>query len=47
MNEVPWQPVRCSARRKIFQMTPKFDYTKQDAMAMPVTPVGPADIDLA
>ncbi len=28
-------------------MTAKFDYTKQDAMAMPVTPVAPADFDLA
>ena len=27
-------------------MTAKFDYTKKDAMAMPVTPVEPADFDL-
>jgi hypothetical protein len=27
-------------------MTSKFDYTKQDAMAMPVTPVDPADFNL-
>jgi hypothetical protein len=25
----------------------KFDYTKQDAMAMPVTPMDPAHFDLA
>jgi hypothetical protein len=28
-------------------MTAKFDYTKQDSMAMPVTPVDPVDFELA